>query len=90
MLGMHRLVLLGKEMATEGQTLNAAVRIAGPSINNLQTQASEPSKGGSSPNIECLARMRHSANYISLVNKCVFSRERLSLKLTIEGHTRNW
>lgn len=90
MLRIHKLVLLGKEMATEGQRLNAAVYIADPSINKLQTQASEPSKGGGSPSIECLARMRHSGNYISLVNKCVFSPERLSLKLTIEGHTINW
>lgn len=67
-------------MASGGKTLNAAITIAGPSINNLQTQASKPSKGSSGPSIECLAHMRHSGNYISLVNKCVLSSEELCLK----------
>lgn len=37
-LRMHKLVLLEKETALEGKALNAAVGIAGPSINNLQTR----------------------------------------------------
>lgn len=66
LLRMHQLVLLGKEMATEGKALNAAVGVAGPSINNLQTQAREPSAGSSSPSIEHLAPVRHSGRDISL------------------------
>ena len=87
---MHKLVLLEKEMALKGKALNAAEGTAGPSINNLQTQASEPSEGSSSFSIECLACRRHSGHYTSQVNKWALSSEKLSLKLAPEGHARNW
>lgn len=57
----------GRKRWYEGKALSAAVSIAGPSINNLQTQAKEPCEGSRSLCSERLARMRHSGNSICLV-----------------------